>query len=91
MTDQPLIAGAATAPKRVRHPNGADRRNNDARGGTKDTPKSLSLNQKINYLRFPNRESRMPSVTTTFVATMGFVDGVDAPPDGISMCHCGEC
>jgi len=21
----------------------------------------------------------------------GFVDGVDAPPDGIAMCHCGEC
>ncbi|MCB1470027.1 MAG: transposase [Rhizobiaceae bacterium] len=21
----------------------------------------------------------------------GSVDGVDAPPDGISMCHCGEC
>ncbi len=82
MTNQPQRAGDATGPQRVRRPNGADRRNNDARGGTKDTPKSLSLSHEINYVRFPYRESRMPSVTTTFVAAMANAAGLTMSDDG---------
>jgi len=31
-----------------------------------------------------------PLLTITTLSGTGFVDGVDAPPVGIAMCHCGE-
>lgn len=34
---------------------------------------------------------RLVSSGRSGLAGGGSVDGVDAPPDGISMCHCGEC
>lgn len=39
------------------------------------------------YNKAEHRRALMPLLKDR----SGSVDGVDAPPDGISMCHCGEC
>jgi|GEM_PF-6240857 len=40
--------------------------------------------------RFPSPGISSSNFVSVRRLAHGFVDGVDAPPDGIAMCHCGE-
>ena len=57
----------------------------------------------VSEIDFPSMQEYVPGIDFSGMASSaksylpevdtegGSVDGMDAPPDGIVMCHCGEC